>query len=103
MFWTGHLMACFWYMAATFEDNIYDTWVGNKGVVDLVEEKKDYVYFNSCYWAFQTVSTVGYGDFTMTTNTEYFMCLIWMFFGVNFYGFIVGNVATMIAALASKE
>jgi hypothetical protein len=52
MFWTGHLMACFWYMAATLEDNLYDTWVGEKGVVDLVEEKKDYVYFNSCYWAF---------------------------------------------------
>jgi hypothetical protein len=52
MFWTGHLMACFWYMAATLEENLYDTWVGNKGVVDLVEAKKDYVYFNSCYWAF---------------------------------------------------
>jgi len=65
MFWTGHLMACFWYMAASLEDNIYHTWVGEKGVVDLVEEAKDYVYFNSCYWAFQTVSTVGYGDFTI--------------------------------------
>ena len=42
MFWTGHLMACFWYMAATLEDNIYDTWVGQKGVVDLVEQSKDY-------------------------------------------------------------
>jgi len=29
-----HLMACFWYMFATFEDNIFDTWVGARGIVD---------------------------------------------------------------------
>ena len=25
-----HLMACFWFMAALFEDNIYGTWVGKR-------------------------------------------------------------------------
>ena len=29
-----HLMACFWFMAASFEDNLYDTWVGGRGLVD---------------------------------------------------------------------
>ena len=29
-----HLMSCFWFMAATFEDNLYDTWVGGRGIVD---------------------------------------------------------------------
>ena len=29
-----HLMSCFWHLAATFEDNIYDTWVGSRDIVD---------------------------------------------------------------------
>jgi hypothetical protein len=33
-FFMVHLMACFWFLAATFEDNLYDTWVGAKGLVD---------------------------------------------------------------------
>ena len=55
-----HLMACFWYMAATFEDNIYDTWVGTR---DVVNDTIGMKYANAFYWAYQTVTTVGYGDF----------------------------------------
>jgi len=29
-----HLMACFWFLFATLEDNIYETWVGARGIVD---------------------------------------------------------------------
>ena len=28
-------MACFWFMAATVQDNIYTTWVGNRMAVDV--------------------------------------------------------------------
>lgn len=34
MFFLVHLMACFWFMAASFEDNMYNTWVGGRGLVD---------------------------------------------------------------------
>ena len=61
-------MACFWYLAATFEDSLYNTWVGARGIVD---ESVTYKYFNSFYWTFQTVTTVGYGDFSISTDTEY--------------------------------
>mmetsp|Transcript_2659 Transcript_2659/g.4467 ORF Transcript_2659/g.4467 Transcript_2659/m.4467 type:complete len:86 (+) Transcript_2659:715-972(+) len=44
-----HLMACFWYLFASFEDNIYNTWVGGRGIVDA---EANYQYFNSFYWAF---------------------------------------------------
>jgi hypothetical protein len=33
-FFLIHLMACAWFFAATFEDNLYDTWVGGKNAVD---------------------------------------------------------------------
>ena len=98
-FFMVHLMACFWFLAATFEDNLYETWVGAKGLVD---ESSLYQYFNSFYWAFQTVTTVGYGDFTLSTNTEYILALFWMMVGVNFYSFTIGNVSSIIAAMDSK-
>ena len=33
-FFMVHLMACLWFMSATFEENIYDTCVGGRNIVD---------------------------------------------------------------------
>jgi hypothetical protein len=33
-FFMVHLMACFWFMSATLEENIFATWVGARDVVD---------------------------------------------------------------------
>jgi len=44
-----HLMSCFWHLAATFEDNLYDTWVGVRGIVNT---SITYKYFEAFYWAF---------------------------------------------------
>lgn len=100
VFWMVHLMACFWYLAASLEDNIFNTWVGARGVADA---DPNYKYFNAFYWAFQTVTTVGYGDFSIATRTEFILTLIWMMIGVNCYTFVIGNVSSMIATLELKE
>ena len=44
-----HLVACFWYLSATMEENMFDTWVGARGIVDA---DKNYKYSNAFYWAF---------------------------------------------------
>ena len=49
MIFLVHLMACFWFMAATLAENLFETWAGEKGLVD---EDKGYQYFNAFYWAF---------------------------------------------------
>ena len=99
MLFLVHLMSCFWFLAATLEDNLYNTWVGGRGVVD---SDPNYQYFNAFYWAFQTVTTVGYGDFSISTTTEYILALLWMIIGVNFYSFTIGNVSSIIAAMDAK-
>jgi hypothetical protein len=99
MFFLVHLMGCFWHLAAMLEDNTYETWVGAR---DLVEEDATYKYWNAFYWSFQTVTTVGYGDFTISTNTEYMLALFWMLIGVNFYSFTIGNITSIIATIDAK-
>ena len=36
-----------------------------------------------------TATTVGYGDFVVSSKTEYILALIWMVVGVNFYSFTI--------------
>ena len=45
---------------------------------------------------------MGYGDFSIQTNTEYVLALLWMMIGVNFYSFTIGNVSSIIAAMDSR-
>ena len=94
-----HLMSCFWHLAATFEDNLYDTWVGVRGIVNT---SITYKYFEAFYWAFQTVTTVGYGDFSLSTPIEYLLCLFWMIVGVNVYSMTIGIVSSIISTMDSK-
>ena len=41
-FFMVHLMACFWFMSATLEENIFETWVGSR---DIADRSKGYQYF----------------------------------------------------------
>lgn len=95
-----HIMSCFWFMAATLEENLYDTWVGHRGIVDRTTY---YQYLNSLYWVFQTLTTVGQGDFVIGTTTEYIFCLCWMTVGVNFYSYTIGNVSSIIANMDTRS
>lgn len=99
MFFLVHVMSCFWHMAATFEENINATWVGYRNVAEV---EASYKYWNAFYWAFQTVTTVGYGDFVISTTTEFVLALVWMLIGVNFYSFTIGNVTSIIATIDAK-
>ena len=48
------------------------------------------------YWAFQTLTTVGYGDFGAYNAYEMLVTCIWMFIGVAFYSFVVGSLTSAI-------
>lgn len=55
------------------------------------------LYLECCYWAFQTIATVGFGEFGAETYAELIMSVIWMLSGVSFYSVIIGNLTSMIA------
>ena len=55
------------------------------------------------YWAFQTLTTVGYGDFGAYNGWEIFLTLLWMFLGVSFYTVVVGSLTSMVTASDAEE
>jgi hypothetical protein len=54
-------------------------------------------YITSLYWVVETLSTVGYGDIIPSNNLQYLYATVIMLFGVGMYGFIIGNVANILA------
>ena len=55
------------------------------------------------HWATQTVTTVGYGDMPAKTPSEIMLSVIWMFIGVFFYSFIIGNFTSIIIGNMEAE
>jgi len=52
-------------------------------------------YINAFYWSITTLTTVGYGDIIPITNAEKIYTMLVQIIGVGFYGFLIGNVASI--------
>lgn len=82
-FWlllTAHWLACAW-------SSITSTYEG-----DALTR-----YLASYYWVVETLATVGYGETTPTTNLQRVFAIGVMLTGVAVYGYVIGNVAGMLA------
>jgi voltage-gated potassium channel len=80
-----HLMACGWVLIGASE-----AW------------RSDFdQYLRGVYWCVTTIATIGYGDYTPNhdSNLQIVYTIVVMVFGVGMYGYIIGNVATLIANL----
>lgn len=56
-------------------------------------------YVEALYWTVTTLTTVGYGDITPETNAQKIFTMIIMSSGVAIYGYVIGNVATLLTNL----
>lgn len=69
----------------------------------MLDSSKEQSYVYSLYWAFQTLTTVGYGDFGAYNTGEIAITCVWMFLGVAFYSFVVGSLTSVITAEGSQQ
>jgi len=65
--------------------------------MELADATQIKQYSMATYWAFQTLTTVGYGDFGAGNMAEYIINIFWMVIGVIFYSLLVASVTSNIA------
>lgn len=55
------------------------------------------IYIKAIYWAFTTLTTVGYGDIVAQTIPQMLYCCAVQVVGVGVFGYILSNVAGLLA------
>lgn len=73
----SHFLGCLWIFIAKFsydpQESNNTNWIIEGGYEN---ESIGDLYFLACYFAVQTITTVGYGDFTITSVPERIICII---------------------------
>jgi len=54
-------------------------------------------YIDAIYWCITTLTTVGYGDIFPATDLQKILTMIAMIFGVILYGYVIGNIASLLS------
>lgn len=93
VFFLVHVISCLWFFVAKLDNFNPETWVVRKGYLD---DAPSVQYLAGMYWAFQTLTTVGFGDIPATTVYERIIAIGWMIFGIGFYSFTIGNLSSII-------
>lgn len=90
----SHWMACIFYFVGDFESTTDPTnWINNSGIyLDTTMEQ----YYSSLYWAFTTMTTVGYGDITPNTDNEKVFVMICMLIACGFFAYTVGSIGSIL-------
>ena len=107
-----HVVACFWYFFAKYDNFDYETWVVR---YQFMDSGNYYNYLTSVYWAFQTILTIGFGDICPYTTSIYIyiyismyiaevvIVILWMIFGAAVFAFTVGNLSSVLANLDTRS
>ena len=82
----AHMSACMWIYLGHIEDDLplpeRDTWRYNEDFLNYTGFQ-EYVF--SFYWVLESITTVGYGDYTGVNTDEYLFSLVLEFTGVTFF------------------
>lgn len=86
----AHWLACF---GAAVDSGSLDNYFEGQGF----EPTRFQLYLAAVYWAWSTLSTVGYGDITPSSDAERAYAMFAMVVGGAFYGYIIGSVTSIVS------
>lgn len=103
LFLIAHTFACTMYSVSSenLEPDSFLYGIINKSDNQISSETE--LYISCLYWAIVTMASVGYGDFSPKTSTERIFGIITMIFSSITFGFILGNISTVIEKHSAKE
>lgn len=80
-------------------------WYASSGYLFFeLQAKPDLAWRDALWWAFVTMTTVGYGDyFPVTAGGRYLVGIPVMIFGIGFLGFIISEVAALLIESRSRR
>ena len=92
MFFTGHWMACWFYYISYDESEVHQiTWIHE------YRDKSHFdAYITSLYWAFATMTTVGYGDIKPMTTNERIYAIFCMSLSCGLFAYLISNISSLL-------
>ena len=99
----NHISACLWITIASLENDGDSARFSNTWAKGYAGSTSSQLYIVSFYWATTTITTVGYGDISGTTDIERIFCTIIMLFGVIAFSFANGSLTSIIQNIDSNN
>mmetsp|Transcript_46662 Transcript_46662/g.86904 ORF Transcript_46662/g.86904 Transcript_46662/m.86904 type:complete len:1054 (-) Transcript_46662:193-3354(-) len=100
----AHYVACgFYFIAVLYDDQGRNTWLERYLEEDPNNVSVGSLYLSSVYWAFCTITTVGYGDIVPVTHAEKTYALCVMYTGVATMSAITSKLTTILAQFGAQE
>lgn len=91
----AHYMSCLFFYVGMEEIR-----AGREGWIiasDIIDEPLGVQYITSMYWAFTTMSAVGYGDITPKTENERVITLLMMMFSCGIFAYTVNSIGNIVS------
>ncbi|OMJ86016.1 hypothetical protein SteCoe_12516 [Stentor coeruleus] len=101
VFFIAHWTACWWFFIGNQDSAIYSTtWITTAKIIDKTYATQ---YITSLYWAFTTMTTVGYGDITPYTINEKIYAMFTMILACGVFAYTVGSIGSLVSKQNAVE
>lgn len=97
LIFTAHLLGCGWFFTTWFPDEESGNWLErlDQNIHREVHEK----YLLCIYWAFTTITSVGYGDIVAVSTTEIAYVTCALVVSALVFSYMIGQIGCAIASL----